>query len=286
MADKKSQKPSSSRNPPVKKPTVKPELVTPSQLVTYDPHSGTPINSPVKTSSFRMVAVPPPTAPTKSQYAKPSPYFPFQEFNIVKPDCQIPMWFLKWWSKHGAQVEIIPDVLQDPEKSTKTLRESLLHFAKMYKSSKYNSKSPPILLFCAKFHVPWIVKWHYQIEDNVLIRSYVVKWFDKFDRDRIIGFVYKEFPFEPMKEIEDKQSSPTSSIKDLLKGKSLEELAEIAQMAAIQCRQSASGKHSPASFEGSSTAKLPYALVTFPLKWYQDSHDPYDGYEHYELNLD
>uniref|UniRef100_A0A2N9FX46 Uncharacterized protein n=1 Tax=Fagus sylvatica TaxID=28930 RepID=A0A2N9FX46_FAGSY len=102
----------------------------------------------------------------------------------------------------------------------------------------------------------------------------------------IIGFVYKEFPIEPMKEIEDKQSSPIFSIKDLLKGKSLEELAEIAQMAAIQCRQLAGGKHSPASSEGSSTAKLPYAPVSFTSKWYQNSQDPYDGYEDYDLNLD
>ena len=88
-----------------------------------------------------------------------------------------------------------------------------------------------------------------------------------------------------MKEIEDKQSFPTSSINDLLKGKSPEELAEIAQMAAIQCRQSASGKHSPASSEGSSTAKLPYAPVSFPPKWYQDSQNPYEVYEDYDLNL-
>jgi hypothetical protein len=99
-------------------------------------------------------------------------------------------------------------------------------------------------------------------------------WFDKFDRDRIIGFVYNEFPIEPMKELEDKPSSSTSSIKDLLKGKSPEELAEIAQMAAIQCCQSASGKHSPASSEGSSNAKLSYAPVTFPPKWYQDFSRP------------
>ena len=89
-----------------------------------------------------------------------------------------------------------------------------------------------------------------------------------------------------MKEIEDKQFSQTFSIKDLLKGKSPKELAEIAQMAAIQCRQLASGKHSPASSEGSSTAKLPYAPVSFTPKWYQDSQDPYDGYEDYDLNLD
>jgi hypothetical protein len=87
------------------------------------------------------------------------------------------------------------------------------------------------LLFCAKFHVHWIVKWHYQIEDNVLIRSFAVKWFDKFCRDRIINFVYNEFPIKQVKKIEDKPSSSNSFVKDFLKGKSPEELVEIAQMA-------------------------------------------------------
>ena len=139
----------------------------------------------------------------------------------------------------------------------------MLHFTKTYKFSEYNSNFPPILLFCAKFHVPWIVKWYYQIEDNVLIKSFAVKWFDKFNRDRIINFVYNEFPIKQVKKIEDKPSSSNSSIKDFLKGKSLEELVEIAQMAAIQCRQSTSGKHSPTSFERSSFAK-PSLLFHFP----------------------
>ena len=78
----------------------------------------------------------------------------------------------------------------------------------------------PTFLFCAKYKIPWIVKWHYQIKDNVLIRSYVVKWFDKYDRDRIIGFVYDEFPIKPVEELEDKPSSSGSSIQDLLKRKS------------------------------------------------------------------
>ena len=97
-----------------------------------------------------------------------------------------------------------------------------------YKFLEYNGNFLAILLFCAKFHVPWIVKWHYQIEDNVLIRSYAIKWFDKFDSDRIIGFVYNEFPIKPVKKVENKLSFSNSSIKDLLKGKSPKELAEIA----------------------------------------------------------
>jgi hypothetical protein len=134
----------------------------------------------------------------------------------------------------------------------------------------------------AKYHVPWIVKCHYQIEDNVLIRSFAIKWFDKFDRDRIINFAYDEFPIVKQKRIEDKPSSSTPSFKEFLKGKSPKELVEIAQMAAIQCRQSTSGKHSSTSSEGSSSAK-PFTPVSIPPKWYQDAQDPY---EDYDLNLD
>ena len=175
-----------------------------------------------------------------------------------------------WWAQHGSQAEILLDTLQDPEESIKTLRESLLHFTIMYKNSEYNSRFPPILLFCAKYHVPWIVRWHYQIEDNILIRHFAVKWFDKFDHDRIINFVYNEFPIVKQKKIEDKPSSSTPSLKEFLKGKSPEELVEIAQMAAQQCRQPTSGKHSSTSSEGSSFAK-PFTLVSFPQKWYQDA---------------
>jgi hypothetical protein len=86
----------------------------------------------------------------------------------------------------------------------------------------------------------------------------------------------------------------SSSIDNLLKDKTPEELAEICREAAIQY-QSASGKHSPASSEGSTNAKkaakFPYALVSMPSNWYQDSlfqdaQDPYDGYDVEDLNLD
>ena len=145
-----------------------------------------------------------------------------EKYNFVKPECQPPMWFIKWWSKHGSQAEIIPDTLwitklpvhpNDPPLSTHTLREALLHFIKSYKCTEYNSRFPPILLFCAKYKVPWIVKWNYQIKDNILIRNFAIKWWDKYNRDRIIKFVYDEFPTEVMKELEDKPSS--SSIQDL-----------------------------------------------------------------------
>jgi hypothetical protein len=65
----------------------------------------------------------------------------------------------------------------------------------------------------------------------MLIRNFSVKWWDSYDRDRIIKFVFNEFPVKVTKQLEDKPSS--SSIPDLLKGKSPEELAEICRLAAI-----------------------------------------------------
>ena len=55
----------------------------------------------------------------------------------------------------------------------------------------------------------------FQIKNNTLIRNFAVKCWDNFDRDRIIKFVYDEFP--EIKQVEDQSSF---SIPDLLKGKS------------------------------------------------------------------
>ena len=137
-----------------------------------------------------------------------------KEFQFTKQECQPPMWFLKWWSKHGSQAEIILDTLwnptrlvtrKDPPLSTHSLKQALLHFIKMYRCTEYNSKFPPILLFCLKYKVPWITNWSYQIKDNILIWNHAVKWWDNFDRDRIIKFVYDDFP--EIKQVEDQSSS-------------------------------------------------------------------------------
>ena len=120
------------------------------------------------------------------------------------------------------------------------------------------------------FKVPWIVKWSYQIKDNILIRNHVVKWWDNYDRDRIIKFVYDEFP--EIKQVENQPSIP-----DLLKGKSLEELAEICKFAAQACQAasaSASGTgKSPASSEGSTTEMINLSQFSTPMKknWYEES---------------
>ena len=70
----------------------------------------------------------------------------------------------------------------------------------------------------------------FQIKNNTLIRNFAVKCWDNFDKNRIIKFVYDEFP--EIKQVEDQSSS---SIPDLLKGKSPEELAKICKLAVQAC---------------------------------------------------
>ena len=80
MADKKSKKASSSsRISPNKLPTVKSELVTLSQLVKFDHHQITTVNSPNKLSSSRMVSLGKPAQSTSFAKALTSPNDPFNK---------------------------------------------------------------------------------------------------------------------------------------------------------------------------------------------------------------
>lgn len=95
-----------------------------------------------------------------------------------------PIWFLKWWDKHGPSMEIIPEDLQVTFKS----------FIAKYKMSLEDLCFPPLLHFIAKYKIPWILKWQYEIDKGLLVRQFFVKWWDKFQHERIISQVNIEFP--------------------------------------------------------------------------------------------
>ena len=80
----------------------------------------------------------------------------------------------------------------------------------------------------------WFIQWHEKynfIKLECQLPMWFIKWWDNYDRDKIIKFVFDEFPVKVTKQLENKPSS--SSIPDLLKDKSPEELAEICRLAAI-----------------------------------------------------
>ena len=73
--------------------------------------------------------------------------------------------------------------------------DSLGHFTKAFRVDAHGAKFPPLLHFIKKYKVPWIIKWQYEKEGDVLARRWYVKWWDKFSHThKIINLVSREFP--------------------------------------------------------------------------------------------
>ena len=112
----------------------------------------------------------------------------------------------------------------------------------------FNRLNNYLVLYIFLTRLPFILQWLTLRENRGHLRS--TKWWDNFDRDRIVKFVYDEFP--EIKQVEDQPSMP-----DFLKGKSPEELAKICKFAAqasAAASASASAKSkSPAKSSASST---------------------------------
>ncbi|KAI5335785.1 hypothetical protein L3X38_025919 [Prunus dulcis] len=49
------------------------------------------------------------------------------------------------------------------------------------------------------YKVPWILKWSYRItkDARIFARQFSVKWWDKFEVQRIAKYVYNDLPAEP-----------------------------------------------------------------------------------------
>ena len=46
----------------------------------------------------------------------------------------------------------------------------------------------------AKYKIPWILKWNFEVDTGGIYRSRWVKWWDKFNHQKIIDLVKMEFP--------------------------------------------------------------------------------------------
>ncbi|KAI5323146.1 hypothetical protein L3X38_032218 [Prunus dulcis] len=138
-----------------------------------------------------------------------------------------------------------------------------------------DSSQLPINTSC-QYKVPWILKWSYRIPKDARIfsRQFSVKWWDKFDVDRIARYVYNDLPVEPMPRL----ISPTGSIRSSLsiKGKSKAELQEIARQLIMQASQMDDDEDNESP---SSSSCQPIQNPIKPKSWYDDSQDPYDAYD-------
>ena len=120
--------------------------------------------------------------------------------------------------------------------------------------------------------------WKYTINNNLLNREFLVKWWDSLRFREIIEKIHMNFPPPIQKAITSQTAiahrtrSQTSLDFVQISGKSSKELHDLGQQLILQSEQLESAeKNSPASSEAS---------VGFcpndPL--FQDSQDPYDGY--------
>ena len=72
----------------------------------------------------------------------------------------LPLWFGRWWTQFGS----IPDIFPDP------LKGSFDYFSENFKVNSYGAKFSPSLHFIKKYKVPWILKWQYEKDGDVLTR--------------------------------------------------------------------------------------------------------------------
>ncbi|KAI5322835.1 hypothetical protein L3X38_031907 [Prunus dulcis] len=147
-----------------------------------------------------------------------------------------------------------------------------------------------LLIFCAKYKVPWILKWFYHInwDSRALSRQFSVKWWDKFKIDKTVDYVHSYFPLVivPPQSSQKPSSSGSSLVSFSAEGKSKAELQEIARQLIIQASQmednddtaSPRSQSSTSQPHQSSSQKTSQKDSTPKLQWAddEDSQDPYD----------
>ena len=128
------------------------------------------------------------------------------------------------------------------------------------------------------YRIHWISIWKYIINNNLLDREFLVKWWDSLSINHIIDQIHKDFPPPIRKAISHKttiahKTRSQSSLDSIqIAGKSSKELRDLGQQLILQSEQLESAeKNSPASSETS----VGYCLNN-PL--FHDFQDPYNGY--------
>ena len=154
----------------------------------------------------------------------------------------IPSWFFKWWEMFGPIPQIFPEPLQD----------ALRYFSSRHQASNYGSQFLAILHITVMYRIHWISMWNYTINNNLLDREFLVKWWDSLRIDQIINQVHKDFPPPVQKAIAYNTRSQSSLDSVQIDGKSSKELKDLAQQLLLQSKQlELEEKNSPASLEAS-----------------------------------
>ena len=114
---------------------------------------------------------------------------------------RFPAWFPDWWASHGPSSSIIPD----------DLRHVLTNnFQPSFDRSRFDNRVTIFSLLMAKYKIPWILKWNFEMDTGGIYRTRWVKWWDKFNHQKIIDLVKVEFPQASFQALPIKVSSSSS----------------------------------------------------------------------------
>ena len=126
----------------------------------------------------------------------------------------LPLWFDQWWTQFGPINDIFP----------KPLLDAFECFKKFYVVDAHGAKFPTLLHFVKRHKIPWILKWQYEKNGDVLSRHWYVKWWGKFPHTQsIIATISREFSFTTAQSpilTDAPSSSSTKDAKPLAKIKS------------------------------------------------------------------
>ena len=158
----------------------------------------------------------------------------------------IPSWFLGWWEMFSP----IPQIFLEP------LQDALSYFSSRYNAIVHGSQFPTILHMTNMYRIHWICMWKYTINNNLLDREFLVKWWDSLRIKEIINQIYKDFPPPIQRAISHKTAiahmtrSQSSLDSVQIAEKSSKELRNLGQQLILQSEQLESAeKNSPASSE-------------------------------------
>ncbi|KAM1331793.1 hypothetical protein EV1_043864 [Malus domestica] len=148
-------------------------------------------------------------------------------------------------------------------------------FQKKFDRTRFDEGIPLFALFMAKYKIPWILRWNYEIESNQVFRQRMIKWWDKFNYQKIIEFVLKDFPMD---------SGPVPAVA-AQPAKALPEptLEEIASLSDISPSSSLKGKDKSSRSSSSSKTKKSSklkALAKILMKELQEEEDSSDSSGH------
>ncbi|KAL6223816.1 hypothetical protein ACLB2K_002674 [Fragaria x ananassa] len=185
------------------------------------------------------------------------------------------MWFCGWWDDHGCSYDLLPSQLQN----------AVTKFTTVMTFSDYEKRFSPTLQFMAKYKIPWILKWQYNIEPEGYMSAPPISQ---------LTSQTPQLPSSSKKTIQSPSSSQKKKVSSSSSSKAEESSsqkkkasssssskAEELKALAKQLLQEAANLSTDDDEEHSQSESSSHSSPSQPKRWadYDDSQDPYAEFD-------